>query len=85
MKKILGIMAVVMAASTGAALAQTMDEGLSMLEVAAKRELTEIGLTDVDVMTLTLNQLALITTITGSSDYGVNEKAQQVQAIIANQ
>jgi len=85
MNKLLGAMAVVMAVSTGAAVAQTMDEGLSMLELAAERELKAIGLDDVDPMSLTLNQLALIKTITSSSDYGVNEKAKQVQAIVANQ
>jgi hypothetical protein len=85
MKNMLAAVAVALAATTGAALAQSMDEGLTMLETAAKRELTQLGLTDVDVMTLNLNQLALIKTITASSDYGVNEKAKQVQAIIANQ
>jgi len=85
MNKLLAAMAVVTAVSTGVAFAQNMDEGLSMLEVAAERELKAIGLDDVDPMSLTLNQLALIKTITASSDYGVNEKAKQVQAIVANQ
>ena len=31
-----------------------MDESLSMFEVAAKRELTAIGLTDVDPVTLSM-------------------------------
>jgi hypothetical protein len=84
MKKTLAAMAVVIAATTGAALAQTMDEGLSMLEIAAQRELSKIGMGDVDPMSLTLNQLAEIKTITASSDYSVDDKERQIRAILAN-
>jgi len=60
-----------------------MDVGLSMLELAVSREFGKLGI-DVDPMTLSLNQLALIKAVVGSSDYGSDEKAAQIQAIIAN-
>jgi hypothetical protein len=83
MKTILAAMAVAMAVSTGA-MAQTMDEPLSMLEVAAQKEFDKIGITGVDPMDLTLNQLSLIKSVMGSSDYNDNEKSKQIMAIVEN-
>lgn len=86
MKRLIAAAAVATALSTSGLWAQaepTMDESLSMLELAAKRELTAIGLTDVDPMALSLNQLAQIKSVFESSDYTVNEQERQVRAIIA--
>lgn len=85
-KKTLAAAAVALTLISGAAFAQstaaTMDVGLSMLELAVSREFTKLGI-DVDPMSLSLNQLATIKAVVGSSDYNENEKAQQVKAIIA--
>jgi hypothetical protein len=83
MKTILAAMAVAMAVSTGA-IAQTMDEPLSMLEVAAQKEFDKIGIPGVDPMDLPLNQLSLIKSVMGSSDYPDNEKSKQIMAIVEN-
>ena len=72
----------------GAASAQdasmTMEVGLSMLELSAERELREYGYGDVDVMTLTLSQLAGIKAVTSSSDYSGDERERQIGVILAN-
>ncbi len=85
MKRLIAAAAVATALSTTPLWAQaepTMDESLSMLEVAAKRELTAIGLTDVDPMALSLNQLAQIRSVMGSSEYSENDKASQIRRIV---
>lgn len=86
MQNILAALAVAASLTAGAAAAQsesaTMDVGLSMIELAASREFTKLGI-DIDPMSLSLNQLAQIKSVIGSSDYTVNEKKQQVEAIIA--
>jgi hypothetical protein len=81
MKKILGALAVVMAASTGVALADSMS-GPTMLQVGAENDLIRLGVTGVDADMLTLNQASLIKAITASSGYGRNEKVNQVRAIL---
>jgi hypothetical protein len=72
------------AALAAPALAQetSMGEALSMLEIAAQRELTAIGVTDVDPMSLSLSQLAQIRSIMGSSEYNENEKSNQIKQIV---
>jgi hypothetical protein len=55
-----------------------------MLEVAAQKEFDKIGITGVDPMDLTLNQLSLIKSVMGSSDYNDNEKSKQIMAIVEN-
>ncbi len=61
-----------------------MGEGLSMLEIAAERHLAQIGVTDVDVMGLTLNQLAQIKSVSEQSSYTTNERASQIRTIVAS-
>ncbi len=68
----------------GAAVAQTMDEGLTMLETAVNKEFMQLGITDVDPMSLDLAQLSTIKGVIGRSDYNRNEKKSQIEAIIAN-
>ncbi len=84
MKRTIAALAFVTALSTTAwAQSDTsMDEALSMLEIAAKRELSAIGVTDVDPMALSLSQLAQIRSIMGSSEYSENDKAQQIKQIV---
>jgi hypothetical protein len=86
MKRILTAIAVAASLAAPAALAQDgeMGEALSMLEIAADRELKAIGITDVDPMSLSLNQLAQIRSVMGSSEYNTNEKANQIRRIVAN-
>ncbi|MEM8570811.1 MAG: hypothetical protein AAGG56_07845 [Pseudomonadota bacterium] len=81
MKNLLTASAVVLAVSTGAAFAQGMDEGLTMLEAAAVTELNSLNIDNVDPMSLTLNQLAAIRTISGSS-LSPAEKTRLVRAAI---
>ncbi len=87
MKKFLVAVALATALSAGAASAQSdtaeMTEGLTMLETGAAKELTKIGITDVDVMDLSLSQLAQIKSVLESSDYNVNEMKNQVMSIVA--
>lgn len=66
------------------AFAQDMGEALSMLELSAQKELRDYGFSDVDVMSLTLTQLATIKTISQSSDYGSNEKMRQIERILSH-
>jgi hypothetical protein len=68
----------------GATFAQTMDEGLSMLELAVNKEFSQLGITDVDPMSLDLAQLSTIKGVIGSSGYNRAEKKSQIGAIIAN-
>lgn len=80
------IVALVLASGLAtSALAQAdpdMDQALSMLEVAAQRELGSLGITDVDPMTLSLNQLSQIKSIMSSSDYNETEKARQIMQVV---
>lgn len=60
----------------------TMDVGLSMLELAVGSEFAKIGMTDVDLMSLTLHQLSEIKAILGDNDYTNNEKADRARAVV---
>lgn len=86
MKRLISAAVIATFLSSGAVLAQSdsvsMDESLSMLELAAARELSKIGVTDVDVMTLTLSQLAEIKAITGATDSNGNDMARAVKQVI---
>lgn len=68
----------------GAVYAQTMDEGLTMLELAVDKEFSQLGIEGVDPMSLSLNQLSTIKGVIGSSGYNRSEKKSQIEAIIAN-
>jgi hypothetical protein len=82
MKRTITALALAAALSAPGAWAQDMGEALSMLEIAAKRELVAIGLSDVDPMSLSLSQLAQIRSVMGASDYNENEKALQIKQIV---
>ncbi len=60
----------------------TMEEGLSMLEQLASKELVQNGITGVDVMGLSLNQIGQIHSVSINSDVKENEKAQQLKQIV---
>lgn len=63
-----------------------MDMGLSMVELSVSRELTQLGMGDVDVSTLTLSQLAGIRLVLGDrSMTNDQERAEQVQRIVAGE
>jgi hypothetical protein len=80
MKTILAAAVYAVAASAGAAFADS--PGRSMLGIAAEREARELGVRGVDADMLTLNQVALINAVTASSDYTRNEKERQIRAIL---
>lgn len=63
---------------------QTMDVGLSMLELSANTALSKYGVGDQDVMDSTLTQIAAIKAVTSSNDYGESERRQQIAVILAN-
>ncbi len=59
-----------------------MEMSLSMLELAAQRELQQLGLEDVDVMSLTLSQLSRIRLATSQDDMDQSGQAAQVRNIV---
>lgn len=61
----------------------TMEMGLSMLELAAQRELRRIGMPHVDVTSLSLGQLSNIRLILGNDNLNSSEQKQQVEAVLA--
>jgi hypothetical protein len=65
-------------------MSMTMEVGLSMIELAAQRELQHYGFGDQDVMGLTLTQIASIKAVATSSDYSDSERKQQIGIILAN-
>jgi hypothetical protein len=84
MKRTIIAMTVVGTLLGGTVHAQTMDEGLTMLETAVNKEFNQLGITGVDPMSLDLAQLSTIKGVIGSSDYNRSEKKSQIEAIIAN-
>ncbi len=63
---------------------QTMEVGLSMLELSANMALKQYGYGDQNVMDLTLTQIAAIKGVTSSNDYGDSERKQHIGVILAN-
>lgn len=59
-----------------------MEMSLSMLELSAERELRQLGLEDVDVMSLTLSQLSRIRLATSQDDMDQSGQAAQVRNIV---
>jgi hypothetical protein len=60
----------------------TMDVGLTMLELAVGNEFSRIGMTDVDLQALTLNQLSEIKAILGDNDLTNTEKQERARAVV---
>ncbi|MBD3626445.1 MAG: hypothetical protein HUJ24_13965 [Rhodobacteraceae bacterium] len=70
------------ASTTGfATSALAMGEELSMLELAVENQLERLNVADVDVMSLTLSQLAIIRGIVEGEDSD-NDKKRQIEAIV---
>ena len=85
MKRLIAVAALAAAVSTTTVWAQTempMGEALSMLETSVKRELNSIGLGDVDVMLLTLSQLAEIQGTISEASISETDKRRQIMAAI---
>ncbi|MER2509039.1 hypothetical protein [Amaricoccus sp.] len=79
--------ALVLASGAGLAapvFAYAADNAHSMLEFSAQKELRDVGITNVDVTSLTVSQLAGITMIGQSGDYRSSEKMQQFERILAD-
>lgn len=60
----------------------TMDVGLSMLELAVGSEFAKIGMTDVDLQSLSLSQLSEIKAILGDNELTNTEKAERARAVV---
>jgi len=82
----LGLAAILGTGAAGVASAQsntaTMDVGLSMLELAVGSEFARVGMTDVDLQSLTLSQLSEIKAIFQDNELTNTEKAERAQAVI---
>jgi len=83
----LALAATLSAGGAGIAAAQsttaTMDVGLTMLELAVGNEFRKLGMSDVDLQSLSLHQLSQIKAIFEDRDYTNTERAEQVRKIIA--
>ena len=84
MKKSLAALAVMAVLSAGSVRAQSMEEGIHMLETAAHRELAGLGLGNIDPMSLTLDQLARIKSIAESNDDSPSVKAMAVKQVVSD-
>lgn len=68
---------------TGTDTGMTMEVGLSMIELSAQRELDKVGLDKVDVMGLTLSQIAQIKLVANSADTGNQDMKRRIEQILA--
>lgn len=82
MKNLIGAAAVFTLATAATLPAGAMEQELSMLELAAESALNTVGVKDVDVVSLSLSQLAQIQGII-SGDESDNDKKRRIEAIIA--
>lgn len=82
MKNLIGAAAVFTLATAATLPAVAMEQELSMLELAAESALNTVGVKDVDVVSLSLSQLAQIQGII-SGDESDNDKKRRIEAIIA--
>lgn len=82
MTRIFAAAAILASAIATTGTAQTMDEGLSMLELAVNNELAKVGVRDADIQALSLSQLAIIKGILESDDSD-NQKMRRVEAVLS--
>ncbi len=82
MKRTFAAVTVLASAFAFTAPAIAMEQELSMLELAVNNALIGVGIQDVDVMTLTISQLAIIQNILAADDSD-NEKARRIEAVIS--
>jgi hypothetical protein len=59
----------------------TMEMGLSMLELSVQRELSRIGMSDVDVTELSLNQISQLQQVLSQTTDQQQRKAQAEQVL----
>jgi hypothetical protein len=60
----------------------TMGMALSMLELSAERELRRHGFTDVDVMSLTLSQIAGIRLAAGDASENSQDRTDRIRTVL---
>ena len=89
MKKTLlsfGLAAALSAGAAGIASAQdtgmTMDLGLSMIELSVGNEFSRLGLGDVDVMSLTLDQVVQLRNILNDSSNHDGDRTQMIRTVL---
>ncbi len=84
--KALGLAVALTAGGAGVAAAQdtaaTMDAGLSMVELSVGKELNRLGITDIDVMSLTLEQVAQLRAILGDRSLNATDRSEAVRDAI---
>lgn len=82
----LGLAASLTAGAAGIAAAQdtgmAMDLGLSMIELSVGNEFSRLGLNDVDVMSLTLDQVAQLRNILNDSSNNAGDRAQLIRTVL---
>jgi len=82
MKRTFAAATVLASAFAFTAPAIAMEQELSMLELAVNNALIGVGVQDVDVMSLSISQLAIIQNIL-AADESDNEKARRIEAVIS--
>ena len=82
MKRTFAAMTILASATAFAAPSFAMEQELTMLELAVGNALEQVGVRDVDVMSLTVSQLAIIKNVLASDDSN-NDKARRIEAIIS--
>jgi hypothetical protein len=82
----LGLAASLSAGVAGIASAQntgmTMDMGLSMIELSVGNEFSRLGLGDVDVMSLTLEQVSELRNILNDSSNNDGDRTQMIRRVL---
>ena len=76
------LVAAAVSVSPFAAVAQSMDTELTMLEQAVQNAFSRLGVTEYKMEDLTLGQLAEIKAVVGSGDYSEADKKRQIMQII---
>lgn len=82
MKRTIAALTLFASAAAMAVPASAMEQELSMLEAAVNNSLAGVGVQDVDVMALTVSQLAIIKHVLNSDDSN-SDKARRINAIIS--
>lgn len=82
MKRTFAAITVLASAVAFTAPAIAMEQELTMLELAVNNALIGVGVQDVDVMSLSISQLAIIQNIL-AADESDNEKARRIEAVIS--
>jgi hypothetical protein len=82
----LGLATALSVGAAGVASAQntgmTMDMGLSMIELSVGNEFSRLGLGDVDVMSLTLEQVSELRNILNDSSNNDGDRTQMIRRVL---